>query len=59
MKAVADTLGVARSNLTEQQGKPPRPRDPYRKPEDAALLPLLRKLVNEPPPTATAGWRPS
>ena len=54
MKAVADTLGVARSNLAERQGKPSRPRGPYRKPEDAALLPLLRKLVDERP---TYGYR--
>ncbi len=54
MKAIADTLGVTRSNLAERQGRPTRPRGPYRKPEDAALLPLLRKLVDERP---TYGYR--
>ena len=28
MKAVADTLGIARSNLAQRQGKPSRPRGP-------------------------------
>jgi hypothetical protein len=33
----------------EHRRKPSRPRGPYRKPEDAALLPLLRKFVDERP----------
>jgi transposase InsO family protein len=49
MKTIAETLGVARSNLIERQARPPRGRGPYRKPEDAALLPLLRRLVDERP----------
>jgi hypothetical protein len=31
MRAVAETLGIARSNLAERQGMPARPRGPYRK----------------------------
>ena len=54
MKAVADTLGVARSNLVERRTKPARPRGPYRKPDDAALLPTLRAIVDEGP---TYGYR--
>jgi putative transposase len=54
MKAVADTLGVARSNLAERLVRPARPRGPYRKPEDAALLPTIRKIVDERP---TYGYR--
>ncbi len=54
MKAIADVLGVARSNLAERQSRSPRPRGPYRKPEDAALLSLLRRLVDERP---TYGYR--
>ena len=54
MKAVAETLGVARSNLVERAGKPARPRGPYRKPEDAALLPAIRRIVDERP---TYGYR--
>src|SRR4051794_32391299 len=49
MKTVADTLGVARSNLIERGAKPARPRGPYRKPEDAALLPIIRQIVDERP----------
>jgi transposase InsO family protein len=49
MKAVADTLGVARSNLIERTHKPARGRGPYRKPEDAALLPTIRQIVDERP----------
>ena len=54
MKAVAETLGVARSNLIERASKPARPRGPYRKPEDAALLPAIRQIVDERP---TYGYR--
>ena len=49
MKAVADTLGVARSNLAERQAKPARPRGPYRKPEDEALLATIREIVDARP----------
>ena len=49
MKAVADTLGIARSNLAERRAKPARPRGPYRKPEDEALLPTIREIVDVRP----------
>ena len=49
MKAVADTLGVARSNLVGRRARPPRTRGRYRKPGDAVLLPLIRRLVDERP----------
>ena len=53
MKVIADTLGVSRSNLVERPSRAPR-RRPYRKPEDAVLLPLIRRLVDERP---TYGYR--
>ena len=49
MKTVADTLGVARSNLVEQVNRPPRHRQAYRKADDAWLLPLVRAIVDERP----------
>jgi putative transposase len=50
MKAVADTLGVARSNLAEQaQRGGSRPRPPYRKAGDAELLVRIRPLVDARP----------
>lgn len=49
MKTVADTLGVARSNLVAQVRKERPPRSSYRKAEDAAVLPLVRRLVDERP----------
>ena len=54
MKAVADTLGVARSNLAERLAKPARSRGPYRKPEDLPLLALIREIVDARP---TYGYR--
>ena len=54
MKAVADTLGVARSNLAEQARARPKPRRPHRKAGDADLLPVLRRLADERP---TYGYR--
>ena len=53
MKAIADTLGVSRSNLMERPSRAPG-RRPYRKPEDATLLPVIRRLVDERP---TYGYR--
>ena len=41
MKAVADTLAVARSNLIERVIGPARLRGPYRKSADAPLLALI------------------
>ena len=53
MTAIADTLGVSRSNLIERPSRAPK-RRLYHKPEDAALLPLIRRLVDERP---TYGYR--
>ena len=48
MKAIADTLHVARSNLIERERKAPfesnKPRGSYAKPEDMAVLPIIRQL---------------
>ena len=50
MKAVADTLGVARSNLVAQAKRGgSRPRPPYRKAGDAELLARIRPLVDARP----------
>ncbi|MER2265081.1 IS3 family transposase [Methylobacterium oxalidis] len=49
VKAVADTLGVARSHLAERLSHSSRPRGPYRKPEDALLLPTIRAIVDARP----------
>jgi transposase InsO family protein len=54
MKAVADTLHVARSNLIERRTKRTRLRGPYRKLEDARLLPTIREIVDARP---TYGYR--
>src|SRR5512134_1687322 len=55
MKAIAGTMGVARSHLVERmkpQAKPARCR--YNKTDDAWLLPLIRELVDG---RATYGYR--
>lgn len=49
MKVVAETLGVARSNLVERLKDRDRPRQCYCKAEDAVLLPRARRLVDERP----------
>ena len=49
MKAVADTLGVSRSNLHERVSGRTKPRRRYRKAQDAALLPLIERLVAKRP----------
>lgn len=53
MKAVAETLSVARSNLAEQvkvlPSDSPSLRGRYAKAGDEAVLPLLRRLVDERP----------
>jgi len=54
MKAVADTLGVARSHLHDKVHRTSKPRGPYRKAEDGELLPLVRRLVHKRP---TYGYR--
>ena len=54
MKAVADTLGVSRSNLHERVSGRTKPRRRYHKAQDAALLPLIERLVAKRP---TYGYR--
>ena len=54
MKAIAETLGVARSNLIDRRAGMTKPRGRYRKDQDAALLPLIRAIVDERP---TCGYR--
>ena len=49
MKAVADTLGVARSHLHDKVHRASAPRGPYRKSQDGELLALIRRLVDERP----------
>lgn len=50
MKAVADTLGISRSNLAERLKGRSKPRRAYHKAEDAELLPIIRRLMD---------WRPT
>ena len=54
MKAIAETLGVARSNLIDRRAGMTKPRGRYRKDQDAALLPLIRAIVDQRP---TYGYR--
>ena len=54
MKAVADTLAVARSNLIERVSRRAKSRRPYRKAGDNELLAQIRRLVDERP---TYGYR--
>ena len=54
MKAVADTLGVARSHVHDKVHRASAPRGPYRKSQDGELLALIRRLVDERP---TYGYR--
>ena len=54
MKAVAETLGVSRSNLVERLVGSAKPRRRYQKAQDAAVLPLVRRLVDARP---TYGYR--
>jgi transposase InsO family protein len=54
MKRVAETLAVARSNLAERMRGRGKPRGPYAKADDAALLALVRRFVDERP---TYGYR--
>jgi putative transposase len=54
MKTLAATLGVARSNLVEQVAQPRRARRPYRKTDDAWLVPMVRATVDQRP---TYGYR--
>ena len=45
MKAVAETLGVSRSNLNARLNGSAKPRRRYHKAQDAAVLPLISALV--------------
>ena len=54
MKAVAETLGVARSDLIERRAGVTKPRGRYRKDEEAAIQPLIRDIVDKRP---TFGYR--
>ena len=54
MKAVAETLGVARSHLHDKVHLAPKSRGPYRKPDDDTLVQMVRRLVDERP---TYGYR--
>ena len=54
MKAVAETIGVARSHLHDKVHRAKKPRGPYRKLEDDTLVQLVRRLVDERP---TYGYR--
>ncbi len=54
MKAVAETLGVSRSNLHERVNGSAKPRRSYHKAQDAAVLPRIKALVAKRP---TYGYR--
>ena len=56
MKAVAETIGVARSNLVERLNGRAKPRRRYHKARDEAILPLVQRLVDARP---TYGYRRS
>jgi transposase InsO family protein len=54
MKRIAEALQVSRSNLLERSKGRTKPRGPYLKAEDASLLPIIRRFVDERP---TYGYR--
>jgi hypothetical protein len=54
VKVVAETLGVARSNLHDRLKGTTKPRRRYHKAQDAALVPLINALVTARP---TYGYR--
>jgi transposase InsO family protein len=54
MKRVAEALGISRSNLAQRIGGRTLARGPYLKADDEALLPLIRRFVDERP---TYGYR--
>lgn len=54
MSAVAEALGVSRSNLHERVNGKTKPRRRYHKAQDAAVLPLIERLVAGRP---TYGYR--
>lgn len=45
MKAVANVLGVSRSNLHDHLRRGPEPRRRYHKAQDAVIVPLITALV--------------
>ena len=49
MKAIGETLAVARPNLIGRRAGVTMSRGPYRKDQDAALLPLIHAIVDERP----------
>jgi hypothetical protein len=50
VKAVADTIGVARSNLADHLRRPDRPRrGPYHRAEDEAVLAAIRAITDARP----------
>lgn len=54
MKAVAETLGVARSNLIDRLTGRSRPRGRYHKADDVVIVPMITALVTARP---TYGYR--
>ncbi len=56
VKAVAETLDVARSNLIDRLKGRAKPRRRYQKAQDAAVVPLITALVSARP---TYGYRRS
>lgn len=54
MSTIASVMGMSRSALYDRLAAKGRPRGPYRKAEDAALLALIKRLVDERP---TYGYR--
>jgi len=54
VKVVAEALGVSRSNLVERLAAGATPRRRHHKAQDAAVLPLVRRLVDARP---TYGYR--
>jgi transposase InsO family protein len=54
VSVIAQTIGVSRSQLHARASGASRCRGPYRKAEDAELLPAIRRLVDERP---TYGYR--
>ena len=60
VKAVADTLGVARSNLIEQLQQPERPpRGPYRNPQLPGGVLTLAEVTPRKAPFAMASASPT
>ena len=54
MKRIAEALGISRSNLAERTQGEAAARGSYVKAADEALLPLIRRFVDERP---TYGYR--